>query len=201
MKKILLSLIVALFAFSAWAADPKPYLALDATGQVVIYPGLPSGTAYDAKIIKSGDESLLCFYWVEGNRAKLAVFHFTIKGDEPQPKPDPKPEPIPPDPIPVPPADVWGIVIVSESGTQTPEQGKAITSKALDELVVSKKWQKTVFDPDVKDETGKQPEKLVAWKSKAKSLPWFFLIDKEGGVIKEGAITTEAALLSTVGGK
>jgi hypothetical protein len=203
MKKILLSLMIVLSASLAWAVDPKPYLGQDSAGQIVVYPGLPSGTAYDARILKISDEPFVCFYWVEGSRAKLAIFKLSVEEfkDGPQPDPKPNPQPIPPDPIPVPPADVWGVVIVSESGTQTPEQGKAITSKALDDLVAAKKWQKVVFDPDVKDETGKQPEKLVAWKSKAKSLPWFFLIDKNGSIIKEGSVTTEAALLSTVGGK
>jgi hypothetical protein len=67
--------------------------------------------------------------------------------------------------------------------------------------VDEKKWAKTVYDPDVKNEKEVTPDQLKAWAAKAKGSCYFFIIGKDGSVIKEGPVTSEAALLTAIGGK
>lgn len=127
------------------------------------------------------------------------------------PTPGPGPEPGPgPGPIPVPGGKLF-VLIVTETAQQTPQQAAVINSKAADEYIAAKSWQRRVADKDTVDENGKVPTDLAAWLDKAKAWnagggkwPYLNIADGSGAVVYEGALpATEAeyvALLKKFGG-
>lgn len=127
------------------------------------------------------------------------------------PGPGPSPGPGPgPSPTPVPGAKLY-VLIVTETSQQTPEQAAVINSKAADEYLKAKSWQRRVADKDVVDENGKVPADLAAWLDKAKAWnagggkwPYLNIADGSGAVVYEGPLpATEAeylALLKKFGG-
>jgi len=127
------------------------------------------------------------------------------------PTPGPGPSPGPgPGPIPVPGGKLF-VLIVTETAQQTPQQAAVINSKAADEYIAAKSWQRRVADKDTVDENGKVPTDLAAWLDKAKAWnagggkwPYLNIADGSGAVVYEGALpATEAeyvALLKKFGG-
>lgn len=211
--KHFLSILAVLFAASAFAAEPKPYLTIDASGQAVVKSGLPVGTKVNYQIIHPGtQDALLCIYWPEGDRARLAIFNFAfVPYGEPQPQPNPEPQPtpepppVPPDPVPPPPVEkTWGLVVVYESKSMAPDQGKVITSKKIDDLLSSKKWHRANYDQDAVDENDKQISTIKAYRARAKTLPWYFVVGEAGEIQAEGSLPSESNLrgiLEKIGGK
>ena len=101
------------------------------------------GTFYFALVASSGD--------------KIAVAKHTLIIEGPQPNPQPEPIPPKPNPPTAPVGRIW-TVIVEESGSITPAQGKIITSKAVADWLQAKGHPKPwVIDKDAVDENQKQP--------------------------------------------
>ena len=130
-------------------------------------------------------------------------------GTVPTPGPGPSPDPGP-GPTPVPSGKLF-VLIVTETAQQTPQQAAVINSKAADEYIAAKSWQRRVADKDTVDENGKVPTDLAAWLDKAKAWnagggkwPYLNIADGSGAVVYEGAMpATEAeylALLKKFGG-
>jgi len=130
-------------------------------------------------------------------------------GAVPTPGPGPSPDPGP-GPTPVPSGKLF-VLIVTETAQQTPQQAAVINSKAADEYIAAKSWQRRVADKDTVDENGKVPTDLAAWLDKAKAWnagggkwPYLNIADGSGAVVYEGALpATEAeylALLKKFGG-
>ena len=130
-------------------------------------------------------------------------------GTVPTPGPGPSPDPGP-GPTPVPSGKLF-VLIVTETAQQTPQQAAIINSKAADEYIAAKSWQRRVADKDTVDENGKVPTDLAAWLDKAKAWnagggkwPYLNIADGSGAVVYEGALpATEAeyvALLKKFGG-
>ncbi len=130
-------------------------------------------------------------------------------GTVPTPGPGPSPDPGP-GPTPVPSGKLF-VLIVTETAQQTPQQAAVINSKAADEYIAAKSWQRRVADKDTVDENGKVPTDLAAWLDKAKAWnagggkwPYLNIADGSGAVVYEGALpATEAeyvALLKKFGG-
>lgn len=130
-------------------------------------------------------------------------------GTVPTPGPGPSPDPGP-GPTPVPSGKLF-VLIVTETAQQTPQQAAIINSKAADEYIAAKSWQRRVADKDTVDENGKVPTDLAAWLDKAKAWnagggkwPYLNIADGSGAVVYEGAMpATEAeylALLKKFGG-
>lgn len=130
-------------------------------------------------------------------------------GTVPTPGPGPSPDPGP-GPTPVPSGKLF-VLIVTETAQQTPQQAAVINSKAADEYIAAKSWQRRVADKDTVDENGKVPTDLAAWLDKAKAWnagggkwPYLNVADGSGAVVYEGALpATEAeyvALLKKLGG-
>lgn len=130
-------------------------------------------------------------------------------GTVPTPGPGPSPDPGP-GPTPVPSGKLF-VLIVTETAQQTPQQAAVINSKAADEYIAAKSWQRRVADKDTVDENGNVPTDLAAWLDKAKAWnagggkwPYLNIADGSGAVVYEGALpATEAeyvALLKKFGG-
>ncbi|NQT11907.1 MAG: thioredoxin family protein [Planctomycetes bacterium] len=109
-------------------------------------------------------------------RVILGEYEVVVTGDDPDP-PDPPVPPDPPDP-PVPGTELWGY-IVYESADMIGERGVVLQSKELRETFEPHHLRKA--DDDNTEDPDMQP-----WIAKAKTLPYWFLVDENGNVLHEG---------------
>jgi hypothetical protein len=189
--------------------------ALMAAEAVVITPGqtvivqTSAGPATGVVLPAADGQSYLVLS-LSGPGGNLAIpFVVAPYGTVPTPGPGPSPDPGP-GPTPVPSGKLF-VLIVTETAQQTPQQAAVINSKAADEYIAAKSWQRRVADKDTVDENGKVPTDLAAWLDKAKAWnagggkwPYLNIADGSGAVVYEGAMpATEAeylALLKKFGG-
>jgi hypothetical protein len=211
MKRLLCTLAVIFAASVAFAAEPsdRPHLRAIADGAAVrLVSDLPQATQQVWTIIPGETGKPAHFLLAAVIDGKIKVWDFSVQFDPaptPQPTPNPTPDPTPPPVPPTPtPEKIWGVVFLSETGTRTPAQGKAIASKAVADYAASKGWHSPkVIDPNVVDEKNASLPTVEAYKARAKGEHYFFVVsDPKPGepcvIVAEGAIVDEKAMLETL---
>ena len=113
-------------------------------------------------------------------------------GGEPEPEPNPDPPPPPPD------EQLWGAVIIEETGDRTPELAQVLTSTKVASYLKASGLTLRVADQDATDEHGETPADLVDYIASAKGedLPVLFVMGVDGAELYRGPVpTTPAGLI------
>ena len=200
--------IILCVASFAWGANPTLSVAVDSQGYATIKADLPKGTPYNFQALDLGGEKrLLLLAWVDGQRAKIAVYDYSFKDFQPGPTPDPDPiPPVPPDPLPTP--VTLTVVIVEETADATVDFAQIRNSKTLRDWAAKGGHTLFFLDKDSKDRTGKTPAGFKPWLDLAagKPLPLAVIVDKKKNQVMDSVPVpkTESeflAILQKWGGK
>jgi hypothetical protein len=188
-KTLFVAFIVLLVPAVMFAADPSPVPSPAPAVRIQFALPLADGSAGSAVLLPGANGQTLLVYVANG---KLVTGTLVLDGAIVPPVP-----PLPPVPPPPPPPveKIWGLVYLHESSLDSVEQGQIIGSKSIKEYAAEKKWNIGDYDKDVVDEKDAKIDILKAYLARAKTLPYFFVVDVKGGIIMEGTLPSEQNLL------
>ena len=152
--------------------EPKTASAVGVSGwageQYVWFSGIEKGRHFVAVIV------------VRGGKPIVASTTIEVGGSNPNP-----------DPLPPPPEeDLWGAVIIEETGVRTAEFASILVSPKLSTYKKTAGVEVLAVDQDVTDESGKVLENLLPYLKSAegKELPMMFIMGKQGFEFYSGPV-------------
>lgn len=157
-------------------------------------------TVYSVRAVASGTCDLVIVPLGLKAEADIVTVRLEVnagKGPQPPPKPDDDPAPQPK------PADLWGFVIVEETGDAVAGRAALLGDRDLAAFLKAKGLRWRVVDKDVRTAAGETPADVRPWieDAKGKPLPQVYLVGKDGAKVYGGPCPkTAAELVKLIGG-
>lgn len=156
-------------------------------------------TVYYVRPVKTGECQLVITpigLKVEADIVSVAIeANVGPRPPPPEPGPAPQPKPVP--------ADLWGFVIVEETGDAVAGRAALLGDRDLASFLKAKGLRWRVVDKDVKTAAGETPPDVKPWieDAKGKTLPQVYLVGKDGAKVYGGPCPkTAGELVKLIGG-